>query len=246
MQSLLKSDGRLASTRDDTGLFVPADEHEDYVHPSGPSAALDVFLRLGEARFSVAAEPILSSLAPRFGARPERWPALAAAVPQTAAAPLPALAPSAGEAAATDRGWPSSANRLKATAAARTSGAEDVLRVELAIDRGWHLNANPVSYAYLIPTELAVEGITPLRVRYPAPVRFAPRFVPEAMDVYEGRVVIEAFFARGALARPGVAANLKAQACDDSVCLPPETVSVPVSGRGAPQRAPLPPGARTK
>jgi len=247
LQRFLRPDGRLASTQDDVGLFVSADEHEDYMHPSGPSATLNVFLRLGEPRFSAAAERILGDLASRVATRPERWPALAAAAPRTASLPSLASAPTAaGNAGAADPEWPTSANRVKATAVARTAGAEDALRVELAIERGWHLNANPASYAYLIPTELAVEGIIPLRVRYPASVRFAPRFVPEAIDVYEGRVVIEAFFAKGALARRGMVAQIKVQACSDTVCLPPETVAVPVSGGGAPQRAASPPETRTK
>ncbi|MBM3359389.1 MAG: thioredoxin domain-containing protein, partial [Betaproteobacteria bacterium] len=72
LQRFVRADGRLASTQDDVGLFVPADEHEDYVHPSGPSAALDVFLRLGEPRFRAAAERVLAGLAPRFAGRPER------------------------------------------------------------------------------------------------------------------------------------------------------------------------------
>jgi uncharacterized protein YyaL (SSP411 family) len=247
LQRFLRPDGRLASTRDDVGLFVSADEHEDYVHPSGPSAALDVFLRLGEPRFSAAAGRILGGLAARVAARPERWPALAAAAPRAASLPSLALAPAAaGNVAAADPEWPTSANRVNATAVARTAGAEDALRIELAIARGWHLNANPASYAYLIPTEVAIEGITPLRVRYPASMRFAPRFVPEAIDVFEGRVVIEAFFAKGALAHRDLVAQIKVQACSDTVCLPPETVAVPVSGMEAPQRAASPPGTRTK
>ena len=242
LRHFLRPDGRLASTQDDVDLFVPADEHEDYVHPSGPSAALEVFRRLGEPRFSAAAERMLRGLASRVAARPERWPALAAAAAQGA----PVSQQAAAAAAPKDDGaagqeWPTSANRVKATAVVRTGSVEDHLRVELAILPGWHLNANPATYPYLIPTRLAVEGVAPLRMRYPRPVRFAPRFVAAAIDVYEGRVAIEADFPKGALARRGVVAQIKVQACSDTVCLPPETVAVPVSGGEAPQRAPARP-----
>lgn len=234
MKRFARPDGRLSSTQRDLGLFMPADEHEDYVHPSGPSAALEVFLRLKEPRFTAAAQRLLETFATRVAARPERWPALAA---------VAALAqPASAQAGATKGGedWPTSANRLKATAVARTGGAEDHLRVELAILPGWHVNANPATYAYLIPTQVSVEGAAPLTVRYPAPVRFAPRFVPEAISVYEGRVAIEAVFPRGALARrEGLTARLTVQACSDTVCLAPETLEVPVT-QGAP---PAPQGA---
>jgi hypothetical protein len=200
------------------------------VHPSGPSAALDVLRRLSEPRFAAAADRIVRGFASRFAARPERWPALAAAAAKVAPATqqaVAALAPK--DAGAPDRDWPTSANRVRAVAAASTAGAEDQLRVELAIEPGWHMNANPASYPYLIPTAISIEGIAPTRVRYPPPRRFAPRFVAEPINVYEGRVVIEADFPKGALTRRGgVVARLTVQACNDTVCLPPETIAVPV------------------
>jgi uncharacterized protein len=236
LRLFLRPDGRLASTRSDLDLFVSADEHEDYVHPSGPSATLDVLRRLGEPRFSAAAERIMIALASRVAARPERWPALAAVAPVAVPSPRQALESAAPkDVVPSGQEWPTSANRVKARATVRTGGREDYLRVELVILRGWHVNANPATYPYLIPTGLSVEGATPLRMSYPRPARFAPRFVPAAIDVYKGRVTIEADFQKGTLARrDGQEARLTVQACSDTVCLPPDTIAIPINLVGPP------------
>ena len=247
LEHFSRPDGRLASARDEADLFVSADEHEDYVHPSGQAAAVGVLRRLGEPRFTSAANRALRSLAPRVAAWPESWPALAAVAPRGIPDEQRAPATTAGaNTGIADPEWPTSANRIKAVAVAQTGGAEDRLRVELAILPGWHLNANPASHPYLIPTEVAVEGASPLQVRYPKPVRFAPRFVPQAIDVYEGQVAFEADFPKGALSRRGVVtARLTVQACSDTVCLPPETIAVPVRADDQPalKRAISPPKA---
>src|SRR5206468_13045363 len=59
---------------------------------------------------------------------------------------------------------------------------------------GFHINANPASFDYLIPTTLNVTDQTPLRVIYPQPVSFRPKFDDQVLDVYEGTVRITAEF----------------------------------------------------
>jgi len=73
----------------------------------------------------------------------------------------------------------------------RSSDKEDELAVTLRIDDGFHINANPASLPYLIPTSLALVGITPLRIAYPVASRFKPNFANEPLDVYEGTIVRE-------------------------------------------------------
>jgi hypothetical protein len=61
-----------------------------------------------------------------------------------------------------------------------------------------------------------------------------------------GPETIEANFPKGALSRRGVvAARLTVQACSDTVCLPPETIAVPVRADDQPalKRAISPPKA---
>ncbi|HVA13937.1 MAG TPA: protein-disulfide reductase DsbD domain-containing protein [Stellaceae bacterium] len=105
---------------------------------------------------------------------------------------------------------------------------DDKIVVTLEIDAGYHINANPATFDYLIPTTLNVTNLPPLRVSYPAPVRFKPKFVDEALNVYEGTVRITAEFAHGALSRnPYLFGTVTAQACTDVICLPPADLPLP-------------------
>lgn len=105
---------------------------------------------------------------------------------------------------------------------------ENKIIVTVEIDPGFHINANPASSDYLIPTTLNMTDQTPLRVIYPEPVRFKPKFADEALDVYEGTIRITAEFPRGALARIRyLFGTVTAQACTDVICLPPADLALP-------------------
>lgn len=108
------------------------------------------------------------------------------------------------------------------------SGNGDTAIVTLNVDRGYHINANPASFDYLIATTLQVTNQTPLRVIYPAPVHFKPKFVDEILDVYEGMVRITAEFPQGSLTRtPYLFGTVTAQACTEAICLPPADLTLP-------------------
>ena len=112
----------------------------------------------------------------------------------------------------------------------RLSGDEDQLGVRLAIDSGFHINANPASSDFLIPTTLTVTELQPLRIAYPAPVRFKPKFTEDTIDVYDGTILITAFFPKGALtAFRFLHGSVTAQACTDVFCLPPADMPLPAS-----------------
>jgi hypothetical protein len=120
------------------------------------------------------------------------------------------------------------ATHVRIVGAARTSGDDDEFAITLRIDPGFHINANPASSDYLIPTALTIAELPPLRIAYPQPVRFKPKFTDEAIDVYDGTILITAFFPQGALS---VFASLHgvvtAQACTDQFCLPPADLPLP-------------------
>ncbi|MGH6804079.1 MAG: protein-disulfide reductase DsbD domain-containing protein [Methyloceanibacter sp.] len=110
----------------------------------------------------------------------------------------------------------------------RARADDDELVVTLRIDPGFHVNANPASFENLIPTSLAFTGAVPIRITYPQPVSFKPKFLDEPLDVYEGTIAVEAFFPKGAFnpsARLG--ATVTVQACTDVICLPPADLPVP-------------------
>jgi len=110
-------------------------------------------------------------------------------------------------------------------ARSKTEPGEVVLHLEIA--DGWHVNANPASLEFLIPTRVrAVRADTRIGIEYPAGTRYHPRFSPEPLSVYADEVEI-AVRSDAPLAG-GEKLALTFQACDDSTCLPPETVELAV------------------
>ena len=131
-----------------------------------------------------------------------------------------------GTPAKSSRLWDSS-DFVHVVGTKRGDGEEDEFAVTLRIDDGFHINANPASLPYLIPTSLAFEGITPLRIAYPVASRFKPNFTNEPLDVYEGTIVITAFLPKDALGQvPALGASVTVQACTDTICLPPAELPI--------------------
>src|SRR6266849_3363120 len=135
-------------------------------------------------------------------------------------------------AASPDDGGAASITAAMGQGSYHLGGTADHVRIatinRVEIDPGFHINANPASSDYLIPTTLNMTDQTPLRVIYPEPVRFKPKFADEALDVYEGTIRITAEFPRGALARIRyLFGTVTAQACTDVICLPPADLALP-------------------
>jgi hypothetical protein len=100
-----------------------------------------------------------------------------------------------------------------------------VVRVKIA--DGWHVNANPASLAFLIPTRVeATNTAVAIEVLYPQGTQYHPRFSLEPLAVYEGDIDIRVTPASPL--RAGAKLDLTFQACDDSSCLPPETLQLAV------------------
>ena len=107
------------------------------------------------------------------------------------------------------------------------NNATGEVSITLSIDSGFHINANPASLPYLIPTTLTFAGVTPTRVAYPPAILFKPKFADEAIAVYEGTIVVSAYFPSVRLSALGpVAATLRVQACTATICLPPAELSL--------------------
>ena len=97
----------------------------------------------------------------------------------------------------------------------------------LKVKDGFHINANPASLDYLIPTRVAFANVQPTTVTYPKATHFKPSFSQSTLDVYEGETTIIADFKAGALiSESELSASIIAQACNDTVCLPPSTMQV--------------------
>ncbi len=104
----------------------------------------------------------------------------------------------------------------------------NMLTVDLAIRPGWHINAHETLQDDLIPTvvelDKAVGGWDSGALSYPQPVLKTLGFQSEALALYEGQVRITMALRQTdpAIAAPLILVALRLQACDDSVCLPPE------------------------
>ena len=217
--------GILATTAADDLLVAPRDDG-DSTMPSGTSAALELLLRLaaltGRQDYADGAARVLAQVGGALRERPGMWASAVAALDRH---PLPAAA----------RG-PAGAAQALATAAvvhaegrAESAGDHEEIVVAVTVDEGFHVNANPASFDYLIPTTLTITGAGGARIAYPAPRTFKPSFAREGLKVYEGTFELRARLPKGSLgqAEPARAA-LRVQACNDEVCLPPDTLPLVV------------------
>ncbi len=104
----------------------------------------------------------------------------------------------------------------------------NTLVVDLAIRPGWHIQAHKPLQKELIPTVLGLEKTAvawrPGAVSYPTPVLKTLEFQKEKLALYEGKVRITMDLQQTdpAAAGPLIPVALRLQACDDSLCLPPE------------------------
>ncbi|HJQ67977.1 MAG TPA: protein-disulfide reductase DsbD domain-containing protein [Blastocatellia bacterium] len=113
-------------------------------------------------------------------------------------------------------------------------GATFQVAVVLEIDGGYHINSNQPAEKFLIPTTLKVETLKGLRanaVRYPKAKIQKFSFAEKPMSVFDGRTVLR-FTARALPTLAGGSHTLKAkltvQACNDEMCLRPQTVNVEI------------------
>jgi thioredoxin:protein disulfide reductase len=140
---------------------------------------------------------------------------------------------------------------LGSSGLAQTSGkvvkvkpGQDVYRVKrggsvqatvvIDIDHGYHINSNRPLDKFLIATALKFEPVTGLaatRVTYPKAKMQKFSFSEKPMSVYEGKAVL--MFATRALPTAAVGTvkllgKLTVQACNNELCLRPQTVSVEI------------------
>ncbi len=110
-------------------------------------------------------------------------------------------------------------------------GGQARIAVVIEIPEGWHINAHEPLDKFLIPTRVTLEppeGFTVAGMAYPEPLLATFSFSQDKMAVYEhsaaiGLVVnVADSVAPGEYALPG---TLQYQACNDTVCAPPKTVS---------------------
>jgi len=111
----------------------------------------------------------------------------------------------------------------------------NTLVVDLTIRPGWHIQSHKPLQKELIPTvvglEKAVPGWRAGALSYPPPILKTLGFQSEQLALYEGQVRITMDLQQidSAVAGPLIPVALRVQACDESVCLPPERRILQVS-----------------
>jgi uncharacterized protein YyaL (SSP411 family) len=216
-------------------LFVRPRVLRDNVRPSGNTVALrvlrDLAMFTGKTRYREAADRTQMALGSLFGQAPE---AVGTAVRALALGPPLPPAPRVQQGRAQQKPpRPRPLDRIPTgrdfVSGSLTRSAEPAseVRMQLKISPGWHVNANPASLDFLIPTR--VETLRPgseVEVVYPAGSLYQPRFSLEALSIYQGEVDIPV---RSAAPLPtGEKLRLTFQACDETTCLPPETLELAV------------------
>ncbi len=123
--------------------------------------------------------------------------------------------------------FPGSADHVRVVTVTRDSSDQNKITVTLQIDPGYHVNANPASDKDLIPTTLTFDGPQPKQIIYPPRTSFQPKFSNEAIDVYQGAVIIMAIFPEGTITpQIRLRGSVLVQACTDEICLPPAEIVV--------------------
>jgi thioredoxin:protein disulfide reductase len=103
------------------------------------------------------------------------------------------------------------------------------------IQSGYHMNSNKPSEEYLIPTTVTLAPPTNFRLIntiYPDGKLMGFTFSKDKLSVYSGSVTVRVKLAVDSSAAPGDATLpflLKFQACNDTACLPPAKIQVPVT-----------------
>jgi hypothetical protein len=111
------------------------------------------------------------------------------------------------------------------------AGKPNQVALHFRVGQGLHINSHTPTDDYLIPTDFSIPDGAGVRIdaaTYPAgTVISLPADPKTKLSVYTGEFIIQTRL----VATPGnhlVQAKLHYQACDQSQCLPPKTITVPI------------------
>lgn len=208
-----------------TAMGRPRDDGGDDAIPSGSSVALRVLQQLwrrtGEPGYRQQADALIGRFSPTLEQQPHSFGYM-----------LPAILDHLqGELGA--RGYAALGGIRLEAALSPPAGEARRLRVRLSIPPGWHVNSDRPGNPDLIGTRLSLPPDSGWRLAdpvYPPGEQTTLGFQPEPISLYTGEVVIEADIEAVEEASPGFTLPLEVrlQACDERVCLPPEQIRLRV------------------
>ena len=213
----------MSQANPEVALATRPKDGNDGATPSGNAAGLQLLvalhLRTGEAQYRNYAEQLLAAYGGRIQQQPDAFASMLVAARELrqGSSQLPVYA-------ARGRVRVNIENGL--TDAGSLSGT---LRVTLA--DGWHVQANQPNQPEYVGTQLLPgEGWEMAAQNWPAPQPTEVDFLEAPLLLYSGEIT-SPFTIRSAVAtqaerQPRL--SLKLQACDDRLCLPPETITLPL------------------
>lgn len=116
--------------------------------------------------------------------------------------------------------------KVKASVAAIDS---ETVSVQIDVAPGWHINSDKPLQDYLIPTRLSLANETPMQsVDYPQAMTRKLGFQRSELSLLEGRVQLTGKLPVSKVSAATAEVELQLQACNDEICLAPETLTFKV------------------
>ena len=135
----------------------------------------------------------------------------------------------------TEEGFDAAAPSLVTASTTLKAESDEIFEVELQLEiaAGWHINANPAGQDNLIPTTLEVDTDMPVEIvdiAYPKGKSMRFEFSDESLNVYEDSLIIPIKLKQksNATGSSKVTLKLTYQPCNDTECLFPETLEIPL------------------
>ena len=194
--------------------------HADSALPSGNAMAMQVLEKLSrrtlDPQYSRRAEALIAALS-----------ADAVADPTGGATPLAA----AGRYFRGETGPVQYAARGRVKVHASLNKKRDRLRLHVRLAPNWHVNANKPFEDIFIPTSLSLKTASrktlPVKVNYPEPVSIKLGFNEKPLSLYQNRFDITVPLLEPATST--IISELTLQACNDKLCLLPQTLTLKVT-----------------
>ncbi|MCG8015092.1 MAG: DUF255 domain-containing protein [Candidatus Thiodiazotropha sp. 'RUGA'] len=207
-----------------TGMGRPKDEGSDNAIPSGSSVAIHSLQRLwqrsGDLDFRKQTDGLISRFAPALEATPISYGYLLSAVADHRHGEL-------GSRAYAGQGG------IRIQANTSLAAEQTLLNLKIQIPDGWHINSNQPTGKDLIATRLTlaqqIKGWQMGPVTYPKGKQQKLAFQQQPLSVYGGEISLQTLLKQVDEDQPGsttLPVELQLQACNDQVCLPPETVTL--------------------
>ena len=225
----------------DTAAALPLRPKEffDNATPGGNSTALRVLVRLwhrtGKDSYHEQAERLIAALAGRLQQSPASFAYFMLAVSELRHGESAAIAYAGRGKVRVQADWSTAATEVATEAATAQTGVAD-LQLQLFIADGWHVNAHEPLQDYLVGTLVEDSNGAPLAgVNYPAPQHRTLGFDRSELALYDGQVKLRVPAAAVPVSVEGAPPALPAtvaislQACNDEVCLAPETIRLSVA-----------------